>query len=237
MRNVKRAPADAYWADRAHLEHKTHVFQAGFLIMVVLFGLSQVLWFAMYARVANPVIVHANLDEIGTEPTTVELQFMAWEVLRPFLTVDSTNVLNDIQASKRFMTERCIAAWDRSLAAYERTHKTPYFQAVADLGVQTQFGTIQGERLRDVDDGSVKRFAVRIRGERIVLSKTRGTGEPKQFDYVVVLERAPRSKTNPVGLLASEILPAPDDASNREGTAVVPYDARPEQRAGSPQGS
>jgi hypothetical protein len=228
MRKLQRAPADAYWSDRAHLEHKVHVFQLGLVALVVVFALSQALWFVMYARVANPVIVHANLDELTTEPTNLELQFVAWEVLRPFLTVDSANVANDVQASKRFMTEACIAAWDRSLAAYEREHKIPYLQAVAELGVQTQFGEIRGERSNDATEGGVRRFVVRIRGDRTVLSKTRGTGEPKPFDYVVALERAPRSKTNPIGLLVSEVRATPvatGQGAEREGQAVVPYSA------------
>jgi hypothetical protein len=168
---------------------------------------------------------------LTTDPTDVELQFMAWEVLRPFLTVDSSNVLNDIQTSKRFMTEACVAAWDRSLAAYEREHKKPYVQAVAELGVQTQFGEIRGERLRDLSVGSARKFAVRIHGERTVLSRSRGTGEPRPFDYVVLLERAPQSKTNPIGLLTSEVRPAPSalpDGREREGQPVVPYAAVPD---------
>jgi hypothetical protein len=228
MRKVNREPADAYWADRAHLEHKIHVFQFCLVAMLVVFALSQALWFVMYARVAKPVIVHASVDELSTEPTNVELQFMAWEVLRPFLSVDSSNVLNDIQASKRFMTEACIAAWDRSLASYERDHKTPYVQAVFDLGVQTQFGDIHGKRLKDEVEGNVTRFVVRIHGERTVLSKTRGTGEPKPFDYVVVLERAPQTTTNPIGVLVSEVRPTPletGDGRERDGAAVVPYAA------------
>jgi hypothetical protein len=236
MRKVNREPADAYWTDRAHLEHKVHVFQFGLVAMLVVFALSQALWFVMYARIANPVIVHASVDELSTEPTNVELQFMAWEVLRPFLSVDSSNVLNDIQASKRFMTEACVAAWDRSLAAYEREHKTPYTAAVVELGVQTQFGDITGERLKDEADGGVTRYVVRIHGFRTVLSKTRGTGEPKPFDYVVVLERAPQSKTNPIGVLVSEVRPTPSkagDGSERDGTAVVPYAAL----RGAPQSS
>jgi hypothetical protein len=237
MRRVKREPADAYWADRAHLEQKVQVFQLALFAMILLFAASQALWFVMYARVANPVVVHATLDELTTEPTNLELQFMGWEVLRPFLTVDSANVLNDIQASKRFMTESCVAAWDRSLAAYEREHKKPYMQAVAELGVQTQFGDIRGERLPDAVVGGVRRYVVRLYGERTVLSKTRGTGEPKPFDYVVVLERAPQSKTNPLGLLASELRPASSargDGGEREGQSVVPYATAP---AAEPPGS
>jgi len=224
MRTVQRAPADAYWSDRAHLEHKVHVFQVGLLALIALFALSQALWFVMYARAANPVVVHSNLDGLTTEPSNLELQFMAWEVLRPFLSVDSANVANDLQSAKRFMTEICIASWDRSLAAYEREHKTPYLQAVAELGVQTQFGEILGERLPDLAERGVTRYVVRIHGARTVLSKTRGTGEPRPFDYIVVLERAPRSKTNPIGLLVSEVRAAPTP-NGRESEAVVPYEA------------
>jgi hypothetical protein len=228
MQKLKRAPADAYWADRAHLEHKVQIFQVGFLALIVLFAVSQSLWFALYARIANPVMVHATLDELSTEPTNVELQFMAWEVLRPFLSVDSTNVLDDIHASKRFMTDSCTGAWDRSLAAYEKAHKKPYVQAVADLGVQTQFGDIQGVRMPNIVQGGVTKYVVRIHGMRTVLSKSRGTGEPTPFDYIVVLERAPQGKTNPIGLLATEIRPAPQTAADgtlRDGQSLVPYAA------------
>lgn len=226
-----RGTHDGYWSERAALEHKAAVFQVSLIVMIVVFALSQVMWFEMYSKVADPVIVHASDGELSTDPTTYELQFQAWEVLRPFLAVDSSSVVSDIQDAKRFMTESCVMTWERALADYERQYKKSYVQSVAEIGVQTQWGEVKGERLADTVVGGVKKYVVRIEGDRTLLSKTRGTGEPGHFDYIVTLERAPRSKTNPTGLLVGEIRPTPtkgSDGEERPGKGAVPFAAAPQ---------
>jgi hypothetical protein len=228
MAKVMREPGDGYWSERAALEHKAAVFQISLVSMIIVFALSQVMWWQMYMRVADPVIVHASAGTLSMEPTAYELQFQAWEVLRPFLTADSSSVVTDVQDAKRFMTESCAMTWDRALADYEREFKKSWVQSVAELGVQTQWGEPKGERLENTTVGGVTKYVVRIAGERTILSKTKGTGEPQSFDYIVVLERAPRSKTNPSGLLVSEIRPAPvkgSDGVERDGRALVPFAA------------
>lgn len=236
MTKVMREAGDGYWSERAALMHKAAVFQISLVAMIVMFAVSQVMWWQMYMRVADPVIVHASAGTLSMEPTAYELQFQAWEVLRPFLTADSSSVVTDIQDAKRFMSESCAMTWDRALADYEREFKKSWVQSVAELGVQTQWGEPKGERLENTTVGGVTKYVVRIAGERTILSKTKGTGEPQSFDYVVVLERAPRSKTNPTGLLVSEIRPAPvkgSDGVERDGRALVPFAAAPEADATS----
>lgn len=234
MRKLTREAGDGYWSERATLQHKATLFQLFFVGTLFVFVISQVLWFEMYMKVADPVIIHATDGQLSTEPSAFELQFQAWEVLRPYLTYDSSSVVSDIQESKRFMTESCVMTWDRALADYERQYKKSYVQSVAELGVQTQWGEIKGERLADTNADGVHKYVVRIQGERTVLSKTKGTGEPAHFDYLVVLERAPRSKTNATGLLVSEIRPTPvkgTDGEERDGRALVPFTATPKSES------
>jgi len=223
---LHREPGDGYMPERAHLYHKAAIFQVAFLGTLVVFILSQVFWFVMYMHVANPTILYGNAAVLTTEPPSTNMQFLAWEALRPYLTMDSANVTNDLQDSKRWMTEAMVTRMDRDLGAYEQKFKKSYAQAVAELGVQTQFGTVQSERLKDIEVDGVRKYVVRIYGDLTRLSKTRGTGEPAKFDYIVVLERAPVSKTNPSGLLVSDIRPTPakgTDGAERDGQAVVPY--------------
>lgn len=234
MARIAREAGDGYWSERAALAHKAAVFQVALVAMIVVFGLSQVMWWQMYIRVADPVIVHATGGTLSMEPTSYELQYQAWEVLRPFLTADSATIVTDIQDAKRFMTESCAMTWDKALADYEREFKKSWVQSVAELGVQTQWGEPRGERLDNTTVGGVEKYAVRISGERTILSKTKGTGEPQAFDYVVILERAPRSKTNPTGLLVSEIRPAPvkgSDGVERDSRPLVPYAASAPRQA------
>lgn len=208
---MSRTNENRYFNVLAHVEHKN------FILILLCWGMlatllgSNFLWTMAYMRAINPVMLHVNpAGAIDDEPTDSLLQYVAWECARPYATLDSHAVVENEEAAKRWMTDRCIQAYDLALADFEKRNNLSFVQYLRDKKLGTDFEQVQARKSAVEGSGDQKRYKVNVWGLMTLLSASRGPLSTAPFQYEITLVRVAPTDAYPFGVKVDAIAPVGD---------------------------